>query len=275
MLAPFLIMLREGVEATLILGILATYLARSGRKHLLPAVFAGALVAILCCAALGFAFKAANAEFPQKVQETFEAVVAALAAGLLASMAFWMKRAARGLKGELERAADAARGSDREAFALALAAFIAVGREGVEAVVFLLAIAEQATGYQAALGAALGLLCAMGVGAAIYLGGVRIDMRRFFRVTGIVVLFVAAGLVASALRSAHEAGFWNYLQAPAFDLEAWLPSYSVAGVLLQGIFGFRPTPTIGETLAYLVFLIPAVALFLAPAPSPAPVLRRS
>jgi high-affinity iron transporter len=258
-------MLREGVEASLIVGVVAGYLTQTGRERWLPAVWIGVVVAVLLCLALGFGLEAASAEFPQKTQEMFEGAVALLATVVLSSMVFWMKKAARSIKGELQHSVDAALSADGQGLALAGMAFFAVGREGLESVFFLLAIAQQSEGWQMSLGAALGLFAAIGVGAAIYWGGVRLDLRRFFRWTGVFILFVAAGLLAGAVRAFHEAGLWNGLQTIAFDASRWLPQDSVVGTLLEGVFGYQAAPTFGEALAYLGFLVPALALFWAPA----------
>jgi high-affinity iron transporter len=275
MLVPFLIMLREGVEASLIVGIVASYLSQTGRRDRLPTVWIGVVVAAALCLALGLGLQAVSAEFPQRTQEMFEGAVALLATVILASMVFWMKKAARSIKGELQHSVDAAlSGGDGQGLALAAMAFFAVGREGLESVFFLLAIAQQSEGWRMPLGAALGLAAAVGVGFAIYWGGVRLDLRRFFRWTGVFILFVAAGLLAGALRAFHEAGLWNGLQGVAFDATAWLPQDSVVGTLLEGVFGYQSAPTTGEVLIYLAFLIPALVLFLAPA-RPAPAARLS
>ena len=275
MLVPFLIMLREGVEASLIVGIVAGYLSQTGRGDWLPTVWLGVVIAALLCLALGLGLQAASAEFPQRTQEMFEGGVALLATIILSSMVFWMKKAARSIKGELQHSVDAAlSGADGQGLALAGMAFFAVGREGLESVFFLLAVAQQSEGWQMPLGAALGLAAAIGVGFAIYWGGVRLDLRKFFRWTGVFILFVAAGLLAGALRAFHEAGLWNGLQETAFDASAWLPQDSVAGTLLEGVFGYQSAPTLGEVLVYLAFLVPALALFWSPG-RPAPALRRA
>lgn len=275
MLVPFLIMLREGVEASLIVGIVAGYLSQTGRGDWLPTVWLGVVIAALLCLALGLGLQAASAEFPQRTQEMFEGGVALLATIILSSMVFWMKKAARSIKGELQHSVDAAlSGADGQGLALAGMAFFAVGREGLELVFFLLAVAQQSEGWQMPLGAALGLAAAIGVGFAIYWGGVRLDLRKFFRWTGVFILFVAAGLLAGALRAFHEAGLWNGLQETAFDASVWLPQDSVAGTLLEGVFGYQSAPTLGEVLVYLAFLVPALALFWSPG-RPAPALRRA
>jgi high-affinity iron transporter len=261
----FLIMLREGIEAALIVGIVAGYLKQTGRERALPGVWLGVGLACLLCLVLGIALNAGGAEFPQRAQELFEGGVALLATGMLLSMVLWMGRAARSIKNELRTQVDVALGSGgRRALALACMAFLAVGREGLESVFFLIASVQQDVGMGVPIGAALGLLGALAFGIGIYRGGLKINLRRFFRWTGVFIIFVAAGLLAGALRAFHEAGLWNVLQTTAFDFSAILPKDSALGTLLAGIFGYQEAPTVGEVIAYLGFLVPALILFLVP-----------
>jgi high-affinity iron transporter len=261
----FLIMLREGIEAALIVGIVAGYLKQTGRERALPGVWLGVGLACLLCLVLGIALNAGGAEFPQRAQELFEGGVALLATGMLLSMVLWMGRAARSIKNELRTQVDVALGSGgRRALALACMAFLAVGREGLESVFFLIASVQQDVGMGVPIGAALGLLGALAFGIGIYRGGLKINLRRFFRWTGVFIIFVAAGLLTGALRAFHEAGLWNVLQTTAFDFSAILPKDSALGTLLAGIFGYQEAPTVGEVIAYLGFLVPALILFLVP-----------
>lgn len=262
MLVAFLIMLREGIEAALIVGIIAGYLKQTGRQGALPAVWSGVALAVVLCTALGIMLDAGGAEFPQKAQELFEGCVALLATAILASMVFWMGKAARSIKAQLHDSIDAAmRSPDRSGLGLAAMAFLAVGREGLESVFFLIATVQQDVGVGVPIGAALGLLCAFAFGIGIYRGGVKLNLRQFFRFTGVFIIFVAAGLLSGAVRAFHEAGLWNGLQGIAFDFSAILPGDGIAGTLLGGIFGYQDAPTVGEVTAYLGFLIPALLLF--------------
>jgi high-affinity iron transporter len=145
--------------------------------------------------------------------------------------------------------------------ALAAVAFLAVGREGLESVFFLIATVQQDVGIGVPIGAALGLLCAIAFGAGIYRGSVKLNYRKFFRWTGVFIIFVAAGLLSGAVRAFHEAGLWNGLQDTAYDLSGVLPSDGVVGTLLGGIFGYQDAPSVGEVIAYLAFLVPALLLF--------------
>ena len=264
MLVPFLIMLREGIEAALIVGIVAGYLRQSGRGAWMPAVWCGIVLAMGLSLSIFVALYFAAAEFPQRTQELFEAIVGIIAVCLLTAMVFWMRKAARTIKDDLKNSIDEALASnDHQGLALLVMVFLAVAREGLESVFFLLATFEQNVDYGAPLGAFLGLAGATGFGAALYYGGARLNLRLFFRWTSILIIFVAAGLVASSIRALHEAGLWNHLQGIAFDISGVLPADSVVGSVLSGIFGYQDAPTIGEFIGYLFFLIPALILFLA------------
>ncbi|MGJ4854985.1 iron uptake transporter permease EfeU [Labrys sp. La1] len=271
MLVPFLIMLREGIEAALIVGIVASYLRVTGRSAWMPAVWCGIILAVGLSFSVFVALHAASAEFPQRTQELFEAVVGLIAVCLLTAMVFWMVRASRSIKAELQHSVDAAlASSDHQGLALVGMVFLAVAREGLESAFFLLATFEQNVGYGAPVGAALGLACAAVFGVALYYGGARLNLRLFFRWTSILIIFVAAGLVATAVRSLHEAGLWNHLQGIAFDISGILPGDSALGTVLGGLFGYHDTPTHGEVIAYLLYLIPALFLFLMAPTSPSP-----
>lgn len=264
MLIPFLIMLREGMEAALIVGIIASYLRQSGQQRFMPAVWLGVVLACLLSLGVGVVLELTEQEFPQKQQELFEAVVALIAVGILTSMVFWMKQAARSIKGQLQDSIDAALSRGRgQAYALVGMAFFAVAREGLESVFFLLAtVQQQSSNPLAWLAALLGLLVATAMGWGIYQGGVRINLRRFFRLTGMFIILVAAGLLAGAVKALHEAGLWNQLQTVVIDLSRVLPVDTPLGVILSGMFGYDDTPTVSELLAWVLYLLPALFLFL-------------
>lgn len=265
MFVPFLIMLREGLEAALIVSLIASYLKRTGRTRWFPAMWAGVLIAMLLCLALGIFINETRGEFPQKQQELFEGIVAAIAVVILTSMVFWMRRVARSIKTELEQAVDQALNKGGGGFALVLMVFLAVAREGLESVFFLLAAFTQDVGYAPPLGAVLGLLCAALLGGLLYWGGVRLNLQRFFFWTSLFILFVAAGLAAGAIRAFHEAGLWNHWQNVAFDFSQTLSTHSLFGTLLEGLLGYQEAPTVSEVAVWLIYLIPALLLFFMPA----------
>ncbi len=271
MLAPFLIMLREGLEAALIVGIIASYLRQTGRREWLPVIWVGVFLAVALSLFAGAGLLMISAEFPQKAQEAFEAVVGLIAVGVLTWMVFWMRRASRsvkaGLQADIDRALTAPKGAT---WALLGMAFFAVAREGLESIFFLLAIFQQSPGPAMPLAALAGVAVSVVIGLAIYQGGVRLDLRLFFRWTGIFILFVAAGLSASVLRNLHEAGLWNSLQTVVFDLSASLPVSGLIGTVLSGLLGYDDTPTVGEVLVWAIYLAVTLYFFLRPHALPAP-----
>lgn len=265
MLAPFLIMLREGLEAALIVGIIASYLKQTGRAAWLPTIWVGIFLAVALSLFVGAGLLMISAEFPQKAQEAFEAVVGLIAVGVLTWMVFWMRRAARSIKSGLHHDIDRAMTAPEGAtWALLGMAFFAVAREGLESVFFLLAIFQQSPGPAMPLAALAGVLVSVVVGCLIYWGGVSINLRIFFRWTGIFILFVAAGLLSSVMRNLHEAGVWNGLQTVVFDLSDVLPVSGVAGTVLSGLFGYHDVPTLGEVLAWGGYLALTLWMFLRP-----------
>jgi high-affinity iron transporter len=264
MLVPFLIMFREGVEAALIVGIIASYLTQSGRSQWMPVVWIGIFLAIALSLAVGAGLQFVRAEFPQKMQELFEAVIGIVAVCVLTSMVFWMRKAARSIKAELHHSVDAALASHGSGFGLAAMAFLAVVREGLESVFFLLATFQQSDTALAPLGALLGTLLAAAVGYGIYIGGLKLDLRRFFRWTSMFILVVAAGILANAVKALHEAGLWNHFQQVVFDFSDRLPLDSPLGSALGGIFGYIDAPTVSELVAYLVYLAAAIIFYLSP-----------
>lgn len=272
MLAPFLIMLREGLEAALIVGIIASYLRQTGRRQWLPAIWVGVLLAVALSLFAGAAIQLASAGFPQKTQELIEAVIGLVAVCVLTGMVFWMRRAARSIKAELHAGIDEALSHPGGAgtWALIGMVFLAVSREGLESVFFLLAIFQQSQDSAAPIGALLGVLVAVGAGWGLYAGALRLNLRRFFRWTGIFILLVAAGLLASSVKALHEAGLWNGLQDRVFDLSGTLPESSPLGVVLSGLLGYRDAPTLGEALVWAGFLAVTLYLFLRPMPGALP-----
>lgn len=263
MLIAFLIMLREGIEAALIVGIVAGFLKQSGHSRLMPKVWLGVALAALMCLGVGYGIHSATGEIPQKEQEFVVGVIGLVAVAMLTYMILWMKKAARSMKQQLQDSVQTAlnRGNG-QGWALVGMAFLAVAREGLESVFFLLAVFQQSPTWSMPVGAVLGLLAAVVIGALIYQGGMRLNLAKFFRWTGAFLIVVAAGLVAGSLRALHEAGVWNHLQEVVFDSSKYLHEDSPLGVLLGGFFGYTDHPTQGEVLAWLLYLVPVMIWFL-------------
>jgi high-affinity iron transporter len=263
-LPTFVIGLREGVEASLIVGIVAAFLRQQGRRDALRAMWAGVLLAVTLCVGVAIGLQVLDEALPQRQQEQLETVVAAIAVGMVTFMIVWMHRHARGFAGELRAHAGHAL-AEGSSLALVAMAFFAVLREGLETAVFMLA-AFQASGDSTAAGggAVLGVLVATLIGWGIYRGGVRLDLARFFRVTAAVLVLVAAGLVASALHTAHEAAWLNGLQTQAFDLSWLVRPGTVTSSLITGVLGIQPQPVVAEVLGWMLYAIPMLAYVLWP-----------
>ena len=263
MLATFVIGLREGLEAALIVGIIAAFLRQNGRA--LRPLWVGVTLALILSAAVGIALKVIESSLPQAAQEGMETVIGAVAVVFVTGMVLWMVTHARGLKKELESSARAALGAGSSR-ALAVMAFLAVLKEGFETSVFLLATFQGAARPAlAATGAVLGLLVAVAVGIGIYRGGVHLDLAKFFKITGAFLLLVAAGLVVTALRTAHEAGWLNAGQQSTVDLTWLAAAGSVRGALLTGVLGIPTGPRLIEVLGWCAYLLPMTLLVYWPA----------
>jgi high-affinity iron transporter len=264
-LPTFVIGLREGLEAALIVGIIAAFLGQQGRRDALRQVWIGTATAVVICIGIAIALQVISSDLPQQQQEGLETVVGALAVGMVTYMIIFMRRHARDLKGDLEGSTVSAlaSGSSR---ALVLMAFLAVLREGFETAVFLLATfhaSGDATTSWA--GAVIGILLAAVAGYGIYRGGIRLNLARFFKITGLVLVAVAAGLVMTAFHTANEAGWLSAGQVQAFDL-SWLvrPGTPVSS-LLTGVLGIQPYPVWIEAIAWLAYLVPMLIIVAWPA----------
>jgi high-affinity iron transporter len=255
-LPAFVITLREGVEAALIIGIVAAFLVKQGRRDALRPMWFGVGLALGLCAAVAVGLRIGGQDLPQRQQEGLETVVGLIAVGFVTYMVVWMRRHSRGLKAVLENEAATALATG-SAVGLLVMAFLAVLREGFETAVFLLAVFQDTSNPgSAGTGAILGLAAAVGLGVALYRGGVRINLSRFFRLTGLVLVLVAAGLFATSIHTAHEAGWFNDLQSQAIDLSWLVRPGEISGSLLTGMLGLQPKPTIGEAFAYLLYAVP-------------------
>ena len=267
MLPTFVIGLREGLEAALIVGIVAAFLAQRGRRDALRLVWLGIALAIGACVLFALALQLFSSSLPQQQQEMLETAISVVAVFIVTYMIVWMRRNSRHLKSDLEAATNSALATGT-AWALIGMAVLAVLREGFETSVFLLA-AFNASGspLAAGLGALIGVVAAAAIGWGIFHGGVRINLARFFRITGVVLVFVAAGLVASAIHTGHEAGWIDFGQTQVADLTWLMPPGSVVSALVTGVLGIQPRPVAIEFVGWLLFLVPMLLIVLWPATS--------
>ena len=269
MLANYLIGLREGLEASLVVSILATFLVKSGHRDRMRFVWYGVSAAVAAAVAgwalLQFITSLTANSFT--AQETIGGIMSILAVGFVTWMIFWMRKASRSLKKEL---------TDRLGHALqvgpaavVLLAFLAVFREGIETSFIVYASAATATTASPFVGVLLGIATSVVLGLAIYRGAVRINLGTFFKWTGALLILVAAGIFAYGFHDLQEANILPGLHTLAFDISTVIPPDSWYGVLLKGIFNFNPAPTVVELIAWLVYLVPVLALYLRPVRSSA------
>ena len=282
--------LREGVEAALIISIILSYLARTGNRRAFGRVWLGTAAAILVSVAAGVTLFVTVGALPSPYEQLFEAGAMLLAAGVVTWMLFWMRRTSAGIRDQLQAALGRAL-ADGSATGLAVLAFVSVIREGLETALFLVgqAASAQAGAAGVLVGALAGMLIAAAIGAAMYRGASRINLRSFFRWTGVALVFIAAGLLASAIHELVEIGWIGVGTIPVFDLSAALPHEAMSGVptglplvvgqLLRALVGYnsRPEPVMLAAWAAYVGLV--LTLYLRPiaprrVPAPAVPLER-
>ncbi|MGW0633199.1 iron uptake transporter permease EfeU [Streptomyces sp. NPDC002758] len=271
MFANYLIGLREGLEASLVVGILVAYLVKSGRRDRLPPIWAGVLTAVALSLAFGAVLTFTSSRMSFEAQEAFGGSLSIVAVGFVTWMVFWMRRTARHLKAELQGKLDAALAMGT--LALVLTAFIAVGREGLETALFIWT-AVQATGQstEPVIGAGLGLASAVVLGYLFYRGAVKINLAKFFTWTGAALVVVAAGVFSYGVHDLQEAGVLPGLNDIAFDVSDAVPPSSWYGTLLKGTVNFSPASTWYEVAAWLAYILPVMTLFFLPSrvKTPAP-----
>jgi high-affinity iron transporter len=262
----YLIGLREGLEASLVVVILIAYLVKSDRRALLPRIWAGVSAAIVISLAFGALLtwgpSSLNLSFEQ--QEALGGTLSVLAVGFVTGMVFWMASHARALSGELRGKIDAA--ADASAISLVVMAALAVGREGLETALFLWAATDATSGAGSTtaplLGALLGLLTAAAMGYAFYKGVLKINLSKFFTWTGTLLIVIAAGVLAYGFHDLQEAGILPGLNSKAFDISSTIDPSSWLGTLLKGTVNFQPDPTWLQVGAWIVYLVPTMTIFL-------------
>ncbi len=272
MFANFLIGLREGLEAGLVIGILVAYLVKIERRDLLRQLWAGVALAIAGSLAFGALLTFGPNGLTFEAQEVIGGSLSIVAVGLITWMIFWMAATARHLKADLHHKLSDAISAGR--WAVLVMALLAVGREGLETALFLWAGAKasQSSSTGPLIGALLGIAAAAALSWAIYRGAVRLDLRKFFAWTGLFLVFVAAGVLAYGVHDLQEAGVLPGLHHLAFDVSAQIPPSSWYGSLLKGVFNFSPQTTWGEFVVWWLYLLITLFFFirtvwLSPAPA--------
>jgi len=252
MLPSFLLSLREGLEAALIISIVFGVLTRLNHQHLKPAVWQGVIAAIAASIFVGIGLNLLGMKFEGKAEEIFEGLALLFAAGVLTWMILWMQKQGKNLKKGIEtEATQALRTGGKALFFLA---FLAVFREGVELAIFLLATSFVSGGNLTLIGALLGLSVAMIIGWILFSTTNRLSLGGFFKVTNILLIFFAAGMVAYGVHELNEAGWVPSIIYPVWDINHILSDKSELGLVLKALFGYNGNPSLTEVIAYTTFL---------------------
>jgi high-affinity iron transporter len=269
MLSTFVIALREGLEAALIVGILVAYIVRTDRRHLLKPLWTGVTAAILASLALGAILSFTSAELMPRGEELFAGTTSFIAVGLVTCMVFSMKRTARTLRDQLHGKIDSA--TMGGPLSLALVAFFAVVREGLETALFIYTnFKTVGAASSATVGLILGLGVAIALGYLIYNRSVKINLSKFFTVTGVALIIVAAGVLSYGIHEFQELGFLPGPDAFIWDVTPWVAKDSVLGSILGGTIGFDTTTSFLQFFAWAGYLIAVLTPYLSKKSAPAP-----
>jgi high-affinity iron transporter len=270
LLGNALIGLREGLEAALVVSILIAFLVRTGRRSVLPKVWLGVAIAVAVSVGVTLALTLAEQALTFEAQEAFGGGLSIIAVGFVTWMIFWMRRAARSISAELRGRLESA--IQMGSAAVVVMAALAVGREGLETAVFFFA-AAQAAGEttEPLIGFLLGIAVSILLAYLVYRGAVTLNMGKFFTVTGVLLVFVAAGILAYGVHDLQEAAILPGLNTLAFDVSAAVPPDSWYGTLLKGIFNFSPQTTVLEAIVWVAYVSVVLTLFLLPQRSARPV----
>ncbi|GAA1841621.1 FTR1 family protein [Pseudonocardia ailaonensis] len=263
MLGNALIGLREGLEASLVVSILVAFLIRTDRRRELPKVWAGVAFAILVSVGVTLGLTLAEQALTFEASEALGGSLSIIAVAFVTWMIFWMRSNARALRAELEGRLEKA--ISMGPVAVVVMATLAVGREGLETAVFFFS-AAQAAGetVQPLIGFLIGIAVSVLLAYLIYRGAMRINLARFFTVTGFFLIFVAAGILAYGVHDLQEAGILPGLTTIAFDVSAAIPPDSWYGTLLKGVLNFSPRTTVLEAVVWCVYVAVVLTLFLLP-----------
>lgn len=254
MLAAALITFREGLEAALIVGIVLGYLKKTGHTDRQRSVWWGVVAAVAVSLAAALGLQAVGARFEGRAEPVFEGVTMLLAAGVLTWMVFWMQAQGRRIKGQLEEEVRQAMAAE-QSWALFSLAFLAVVREGIETVLFLSAAVFASSPVQTLTGGLVGLAMAVVVGWLLFAASVRLDVRRFFQVTGVLLIVFAAGLVAHGVHEFQEVGLLPVFIEHVWDINHILDEKSTLGSILKSLFGYNGNPSLIEVLSYVGYYV--------------------
>jgi len=259
MLSSFFIAFREGLEAFLVVGIIISYLFKIGEKRYIKHVIFGVIFAIVLSIGLAYIFELLFGGLEGKVEEIFEGSVMLLAVVVLTYMIFWMNNQARRIKSDIEISVEKTVYKGR-IFSLFFLGFIVVFREGAETVLFFRAISYQIGSRELIIGGAIGIISSIILALIFFISTIKINLSLFFRITGILIMLIAAGLLSTSIHEFQEAGILPIIKDNIYDISHILSTDSIAGGILKSLFGYNPSPSLLEIIIYLTYIAAIIIL---------------
>ncbi len=260
MISSLLITLREGLEAALIIGIILGYLYKVGHKQLYKHIFVGTSLGVLASIFAAVMFNIFAGGFEGKAEEIFEGVVLLIAVIILTTMILWMNKQSKNFGSDIRLKIEAAIGKS-QIWSLISLAFISVFREGIEIVLFMNAAVINSSAENSLIGGVLGLIIALIVAWIIFKTTARLNLKKFFQLTGVFIIFIAAGMLSSSIHEFEEAGILPIIIGQVWNINSFLDEKGTIGSFLKAVFGYNGNPSIVEVLAYFTYLAVTVKLF--------------
>lgn len=253
MVSSFLIALREGLEAFLIVGILISYLFKINQKRYIKHVIFGAALAIVLSIGLAYLFELIFGGFEGKIEKIFEGIVMLLAVIVLTYMIFWMNKQAKNIKSDIEVSVEKAIDKGK-VFSLFFLGFIIVFREGIETVLFFRAISFQTGARELVIGGVIGIISSIVIALIFYISTLKINLSLFFKITGILILLIAAGLLSASIHEFQEAKLLPVIWDNVYDLSKVINQDSITGGILKSLFGYNASPSLLEVIIYIAYI---------------------
>lgn len=260
MFNSLLITLREGLEAALIIGIILGYLSKINQKQLYKYIYIGIGLGVASSIFAAFLFERIAGGFEGRSEEIFEGIVMLVAVVILTTMIFWMNKQSTTIGAEVREKVEIAVGK-RQALGLVALAFVSIFREGIEIVLFMNATIVNSSAESSLLGGILGLAIALLIAWIVFKTAVNINLKKFFQITGLFIIFISAGMLAGGIHELQEAGILPVFIEHVWDINDILDEKGILGSFLKAVFGYNANPSLLEVIAYLAYLIVAIKLF--------------
>jgi len=262
MLNSLLITLREGLEAALIIGIILGYLSKINQKQFYKYIFIGIGLGVASSILTAILFERIAGGFEGRAEEIFEGIVMLVAVVILTTMIFWMNKQSNTIGVDVREKVEIAVGK-RQSLGLIALAFVSIFREGIEIVLFMNATVVNSSAESSLLGGILGLAIALIIAWIVFRTAVNINLKRFFQITGLFIIFISAGMLAGGIHELQEAGILPVFIEHVWDINGILDEEGILGSFLKAMFGYNANPSIAEVIAYLAYIVIALKLFFA------------